>query len=60
MPVAKDIRLDADGKYVADVDGCHWRETGEFENLVIMQTACLPYEALNFNPLTGEISHVIA
>jgi hypothetical protein len=66
MPVASDIHAGADGKYVADVDECHWAEYGRFpvvgsaDVTVGMHTPCLPYEWLQFNPRTGEVEHFIA
>ena len=65
MPVAADIHRGDDGKYVADVDGCHWAEFGRFpiantsDIEVGMQTPCLPDEGLHFNPRTGEIDYFI-
>jgi hypothetical protein len=66
LPAASDIHLDGDGKYVADVDGCHWAEFGRFpvagtdEVEVGMQTSCLPDEGLHYNPRTGQLDFFIA
>jgi hypothetical protein len=65
MPVAADIKLGSDGKYYADVDGCHWAEYGRFADPqtggeeIGMQTPCLPYEGLHYNPKTGALSYFI-
>ena len=66
MPIASDIHLAGDGKYIADVDGCHWAEFGRFsapgstDTEVGMATPCLPEIALHFNLRTKEIVYTIA
>jgi hypothetical protein len=69
LPDADDITQDADGCFVADVDGCHWEEYGRFGDpsgirgghiSVGMSTPCLDDEGLHFIPDTGEVSHFIS
>jgi hypothetical protein len=65
VPVAADIKLGRDGKYYADVDGCHWAETthggdpGSDSEWVVLQTPCLPYEGMHFYPKTGAVDYFI-
>jgi len=67
MPVASDIKLGADGRYYARVDACTWTEYGRFpdpsqngDEVVGLQTPCLPSEAVIFNPKTKSVMYVIA
>jgi hypothetical protein len=66
LPVAGDIKLGVDGKYRATVDACTWTEYGRFEDatqngdeVVGLQSACLPDEAVLFDPKTKHIEYVI-
>ena len=63
-PIASDIKLDATGKYYAEVDGCRWDEYGRFpkplnpaETEVGMQSPCFPSEGLRYNLSTGEVTY---
>ena len=61
LPTAMDIKVDGNGKYYADVDGCRWAEYGRFtdeltsEEAVGMQTPCLPDGGLHYVPATGAV-----
>ena len=67
LPLASDIKLGADGKYYARVDACTWTEYGRFpdpldagDEVVGLQSPCLPSEAIIFNPKTKRISYMIS
>jgi hypothetical protein len=68
LPAAGDIHVGGDGKYVADVDGCHWEETGRLFDgtsggliLINLRTPCEGSdEGIHFYPETGEVRPWIA
>lgn len=67
LPLASDIKLGADDKYYARVDACTWKEYGRFpdpldggDEVVGLQSPCLPSEAIIFNPKTKRIAYMIS
>ncbi len=67
LPLASDVKLGVDGKYFASVDGCTWTEYGRFpdpsdggDEVVGLQSPCLPFEAIIFNPKTKSIRYMIS
>lgn len=65
LPSGSAVKLGADGCYVARVGGCVWLESGRFDDpltgdeIVVMQTPCLPYEGLHFKPKTRSMDYFI-